>query len=243
MHKQLASTLRSRQLGDELRRAARRKRLTGTQVALRTDFSTSKVSRMFSGKRGTHPIDVALLLGLLDVPTGDRERLIGLAEDDANEGWWQKHRDYPPSESATLSYLTRTARRIECYGASRLPLLRTTAYTPNRSTLVTFFVEEQALAVPRDLLDHLLKSADQPETCLRVVPRAAALDVGDSAFELVVDQEGNHVVRVDLLNSTVFLEGPDTGSYRSALGRLRAAALDRDESADLIREIRDGVEP
>ncbi len=60
-------TMRSRELGEGLRRAMEAAGLTGVEAARRLDWSPSRVSRMLSGTRGTTEVDVAMFLTVCGV--------------------------------------------------------------------------------------------------------------------------------------------------------------------------------
>ncbi len=65
-------TMRSRELGEGLRRAMEAAGLTGVDAARRLDWSPSRVSRMLSGTRGTTDVDVAMFLTVCGVRGRER---------------------------------------------------------------------------------------------------------------------------------------------------------------------------
>ncbi len=60
-------TMRSRELGEGLRRAMETAGLTGVEAARRLDWSPSRVSRMLSGTRGTTEVDDGMFLAVCGV--------------------------------------------------------------------------------------------------------------------------------------------------------------------------------
>lgn len=85
-------TLRRRELGAFLRARRQELGLTVEQVAEHLLCSPSKVSRMETGQRGATARDVrdlCALYGVLDA--GERERLMNLAREGKQQGWWQSY--------------------------------------------------------------------------------------------------------------------------------------------------------
>lgn len=83
-----------RRLGAELRRLRTGKGLHLDAVAGRLQCSTSKISRLETGKGVPKPVDVRALMQLYDV-TGDAERdmLMRLVRESRTEGWWESYTD------------------------------------------------------------------------------------------------------------------------------------------------------
>jgi transcriptional regulator with XRE-family HTH domain len=83
-------TLRRRELGARLRSMRLGHGLTVEQVADQLLCSPSKVSRMETGQRSATPRDVRDLCGLYGVTdAAERERLMELAREAKQVGWWQ----------------------------------------------------------------------------------------------------------------------------------------------------------
>ena len=81
-----------RRLGAELRRLRTGKGLHLDAVAGRLQCSTSKISRLETGKGVPKPVDVRALMQLYEV-TGDAERemLLRLVRESRTEGWWTSY--------------------------------------------------------------------------------------------------------------------------------------------------------
>jgi transcriptional regulator with XRE-family HTH domain len=95
-------TMRSRELGEGLRRAMEAAGLTGVEAARRLDWSPSRVSRMLSGTRGTTEVDVAMFLTVCGVRGRERKRLLAVCQDQGVPGWLQEYGDRLPKQLITL---------------------------------------------------------------------------------------------------------------------------------------------
>lgn len=101
-------TVRRRELGTLLRGLRLGRGLTVDQVSAELLCSPSKVSRMETGQRGATLRDVRDLCDFYGVTdTAERERLMQLARDGKQHGWWQPlsldHRDYVGYEQDAAS--------------------------------------------------------------------------------------------------------------------------------------------
>jgi transcriptional regulator with XRE-family HTH domain len=95
-------TIRSRELGEGLRRAMERAGLNGAQAAHVLGWSPSWVSRLLSGKRAGSELHVAAFLGMCRVKGPERDRLIALCQELSTPGWLQQHGSRLPKELVTL---------------------------------------------------------------------------------------------------------------------------------------------
>lgn len=82
-------TVRRRELGAMLRGLRLEKGMTVDQVAERLLCSSSKVSRMETGQRSAALRDIRDLCDLYGVSDHGRERLMDLARESKQQGWWQ----------------------------------------------------------------------------------------------------------------------------------------------------------
>ena len=121
-------TVRRRELGALLRKLRKDKDLTVDQVTTYLECSASKISRIETGQRGATPRDVRDLCDLYGVTSqAERERLVGLAREGKQQGWWQSY-DLP---FATPMYvgLEAEAVRIKDYDSAVIPgLLQSADY-------------------------------------------------------------------------------------------------------------------
>ena len=91
-------TVRRRRLAAELRRL--RGNRTGSQISRGIGWSPTKISRAESGHESIPPSEVEKLLDFYGVEDPLRGRLLELAEDAAQRGWWEDYAD-----SLTPEYL------------------------------------------------------------------------------------------------------------------------------------------
>ena len=95
-------TIRSRELGEGLRRAMEQAGLNGKQAAHLLDWSTSRLSRLLSGKRGGNEVDVSALLAVCQVTGTERARRLELCREQNTPGWLQQHGSRLPQQLVTL---------------------------------------------------------------------------------------------------------------------------------------------
>ncbi len=98
----LEPTIRSRELGDGLRRAIEQAGLNGEHAAHVLGWSPSKMSRLLSGKRSTTEVDVAAILGMCRMKGKERDRLLALCQEQNTPGWLQQHGSRLPKQLVTL---------------------------------------------------------------------------------------------------------------------------------------------
>jgi transcriptional regulator with XRE-family HTH domain len=96
-------TIRSRELGEGLRRAMERAGLNGKQAAHVLGLSESWMSRLLSGKRGGSEAAIAALLGVCRVKAAERDRLLALCSELDTPGWLQQHGSRLPKQLVTTN--------------------------------------------------------------------------------------------------------------------------------------------
>jgi hypothetical protein len=122
-------TIRSRELGEGLRRAVDKAGLNGVQAAYELGWSTSKVSRLLSGKRGGNEVEVSALLAVCKVKGKERGRLLALCQEQHTPGWFQQHGSRLPKQVLTLIDHEDKAIAISEFQAMLVPgLLQTGDY-------------------------------------------------------------------------------------------------------------------
>ena len=122
-------TVRSRELGEGLRRAMEHAGLTGKQVAKLLDLSPSWVSRLVSGKRNVTAVQVSAFLAVCRAPSAERDRLLGLCEYQHTPGWFQQHGSRLPLQLVTLIDHENIAVAINDFEQTMVPgLLQTGDY-------------------------------------------------------------------------------------------------------------------
>ena len=122
-------TIRSRELGEGLRQAMQRAGHNGKTSAVQLGWSGARVSRLLSGKRGGSAVDVSAFLAVCGVTGRERERLLGLCEDQHRMGWLQQYGARLPKQVRTLIDHENKATKIRDFEALVIPgLLQTTDY-------------------------------------------------------------------------------------------------------------------
>jgi transcriptional regulator with XRE-family HTH domain len=117
-------------LGGHLRRLREDAHITTEQAASAIRGSHSKISRMEHGRVGFKDRDIADLLTLYGVTSGEeREALIKLAREANTPGWWQGYSDTLPHWVEPYFGLEAAASIIRCYELQFVPgLLQTEGY-------------------------------------------------------------------------------------------------------------------
>jgi transcriptional regulator with XRE-family HTH domain len=106
------STVRSRELGDALRRAMVRAGLSGSEVARRLEWSQSRVSRLLNGKRGGSEHDVLSFMVICGVTGNEHEHLLEICRHANTPGLLQRFTDGLPMQVQTLVDHENAAIRI-----------------------------------------------------------------------------------------------------------------------------------
>ena len=123
-------TIRSRELGEGLRRAMHNAGLSGKDVARLLDLSPSWVSRLISGKRNVTAVQASAFLAVCQAPSAERERLLELCDGQHTQGWFQQHGSRLPLQLVTLIDHENKAVAISCFDSTLVPgLLQTGDYT------------------------------------------------------------------------------------------------------------------
>ena len=123
-------TIRSRELGEGLRRAMHNAGLTGKDVARLLDLSPSWVSRLISGKRNVTAVQASAFLAVCRAPSAERERLLELCDEQHTPGWFQQHGSRLPLQLVTLIDHENKAVAISSFVSTVMPgLLQTGDYT------------------------------------------------------------------------------------------------------------------
>ncbi|HYS31687.1 MAG TPA: helix-turn-helix transcriptional regulator [Streptosporangiaceae bacterium] len=126
MTRGVSPTIRRRELGASLRKLRTDRRLSAEEVTARLLFSPTKLSRIETGQSGASQRDVRDLCDLYGVADpGERDRLMALAREGKQRGWWQDY-DLP---YATYVGLESEATSIKAYQSGAVPgLLQTEGY-------------------------------------------------------------------------------------------------------------------
>lgn len=123
-------TVRSQELGDELRTLRVGANCSLREAGRHIDASASKLSRIETGNSGADSEDIAALLVVYGVTGPKRRELLDLAREVERRGWWQRDRPDFPARQRTLVTLESRADRIVNFETVVVPgLLQTAEYT------------------------------------------------------------------------------------------------------------------
>lgn len=156
-------TLRRRELASRLRELRKQSGLTVEEVARQLLCSSPKISRIETGTRSPTLRDVRDLCVLYKVSEAEQERLMTIARESKQQGWWNKFDDLAIDP---LIGLEIEAKRISSYESSIVPwAFQTEQYAravirgmaPRMDDRV---LEERVTA--RMTRQELLRSADPP---------------------------------------------------------------------------------
>jgi transcriptional regulator with XRE-family HTH domain len=182
-------TLRRRELGTLLRARRLELGLTVEQVGERLEFSPSKVSRLETGQRGATARDVRDLCDLYGISEAtERERLITLAREGKQHGWWQSY----DLDFSTYVGLEADATSIRYYQSIVIPgLLQSAEYARAMHDVVV----QPKLSPER--IDELVKVRLTRQEVLKREPRVA--------ISAIIDEAALHRVVGDTVTMTAQL--------------------------------------
>ena len=141
--------------------------MTCEDVAEHLECSTSKISRIETGRVRVSPRDVRDMLDLYRVPEPQRDSLVQLARESRQKGWWHAYSDAIEPRFATYIGLESAASEIRIYEVTLIPgLLQTEDYA--RAVIAAGAVEGSPEAVERNVAFRMarqpaLTSADPPQ--------------------------------------------------------------------------------
>jgi transcriptional regulator with XRE-family HTH domain len=146
-------TVRRRRLALELRRLREVARLTCEEVAEHLECSTSKISRIETGRVSVSPRDVRDMLDLYGVSAQQGASLVQLARDSRQKGWWHAYSDTIQPRFATYIGLESAASEIRIYEVTLIPaLLQTEEYARTVITAGTVGGDHDGVARNVELL-------------------------------------------------------------------------------------------
>ena len=130
--------------------------MTCEDVAEHLECSTSKISRIETGRVRVSPRDVRDMLDLYRVPEPQRDSLVQLARESRQKGWWHAYSDGAQPQLTTYLGLESAASEMRIYRINRIPgLLQTEDYT--RALLATGMVRTP----PPDQQQHFALLAER----------------------------------------------------------------------------------
>jgi transcriptional regulator with XRE-family HTH domain len=172
-------TVRRRELGALLRGLREERRFSVKQVTEHLMCSASKISRLETGERGATLRDVRDLCDLYDVTAPERDRLMALARESKQQGWWQPY-DLPYSNYVGLE---AEATAISGFHSSVLPgLLQTSEYA----------VEVHRAAVPEVSTPELTPAVIEQRVEARLRRQDLLTKENPLKFSIVLDEAVLH---------------------------------------------------
>jgi hypothetical protein len=196
-------TVRRRRLAAELRRL--RGNRTGNDVSRAIGWSTTKISRAESGRESLPPAEIKKLINYYGVTDPLRGRLLGLAEDAVQQGWWDEYAD--ALDPRYLEFIGLEAEATSClqWQSEYAPgLLQTEAYARRLSAVYQTLaptippsVHERFLRVRMLRQERLIR---EPALQLSVVVDEAVLLRGVGDREVMREQLAHLVDVAELPN-------------------------------------------
>jgi hypothetical protein len=185
-------TVRRRRLAAELRRL--RGSRTGTEIARGVGWSPTKISRAESGRESIPPHEVEKLLDYYGVTGPLRQRLLGLAEDATQRGWWDKYADVLTPEFTEFIGLEAEAEMSLQYQADAVPgLLQTEDYTRRLNDAYRIV----AATTPPSVLERVLQvRMIRQQSLIRTPPLQLSVIIDEAVLLRRVGD--NTVMRVQL---------------------------------------------
>jgi hypothetical protein len=165
------STARSRELGEELRRARHRARLSSGVVAGALGWSVGKLSKLETGSRGTSPWEIGTLVGRLGADKPTRDRILTIATE-PDTGTFVRLHGRSADDLLAVSVHERAARTITVYEPLVIPCL---AQTERYARVLT---GSNAVADARKARQDRLRRAGGPDIVLYVHEAALRMVVG-----------------------------------------------------------------
>src|SRR5216683_1193083 len=238
-------TVRRRRLALELRRLREAARLTCEEVAEHLECSTSKVSRIETGRVSVSPRDVRDMLDLYGVSAQQGASLVQLARDSRQKGWWHAYSDTIQPQFATYIGLESAASEIRIYEVTLIPgLLQTEEYA--RTVIAAGTVGGDHEGTERNVAllmarQPLLALARLPNVAIQVIPFGAGAHpaMGRPFVILAFPERADpDVVYLEDLTSALYVENvEEVDRYNMFFNHLRATALSFADSARLITSV------
>jgi hypothetical protein len=150
--------------------------MTCEEVADHLECSTSKISRIETGRVSVSPRDVRDMLDLYGVSAPQRDSLVQLARESRQKGWWHAYSDTIQPRFATYIGLESAASDIRIYEVTLIPsLLQTEDYA--RTVIAAGAMDGAPAAVDRNVALLMARqpplTSDDPPKLWAVLDEAA----------------------------------------------------------------------
>jgi hypothetical protein len=225
-------------LGAHLRRLREAQGVTREDAGWEIRSSESKISRMELGRVGFKERDVADLLTLYGVDDGEeRNRLLALARDANNPGWWHRFGDVLPNWFQSYLGLEAAAALIRTYEVQFVPgLLQTRDYARSVVRLGHGRAKEDEIERRVELRmqrQQVLKRPDAPK--LWVVVDEAALRRPIGGREIMRAQvEALLEANTNLLNVRLQVIPFNAGGHAAAGGAFTILRFPDEDLPDVV---------
>jgi len=234
-----------RRLGAELRRLRNRSGLTLDDVAAQMTCSTSKISRLETGKGIPKVPDVSELMRIYGVDSDDeRDLLLGLVHDGRKHGWWEPLTEGVAPERFVMDVpgryaaLENDATTVRSFDVTFIHgLLQTPAYA--RAVLATVLphhgkAEIDRLVELRMVRQEALRRTDSAPLELVSVIDEAALQRSVGSSELMIDQLEQLREMAGLPHVQVHVLPYDAGLLRAHGGHFVLLEIPRNLGSDVV---------
>ncbi len=183
------TTVRSRELGAELREARTRINLKADKLSKSLGWSASKVSRLEHGQRGASDFDLGALLGRLEIDAASRTRIRRLIHEQ-DLGYFLRTHDGKLSDNLTCLIIHERAALTMCkYEPMLIPgLLQTPGYARAVINPMGNFTADDTdfMVEARMNRQSTLTGPQSPETTFYIHEIALRSIIGD--FQVMQDQ-------------------------------------------------------
>ncbi|GGP63643.1 helix-turn-helix domain-containing protein [Saccharothrix coeruleofusca] len=175
------TSVKSRTVANALRAYREQHRLSCEDVGEVLGVSSSKISRMETGRSGLQLDDVSALLGFYKVPGARRKELLDLMRRGEELGWWERQAGLPKLWRALIDFENK-ASRIQNYEPLMVPgLLQTAEYARSLITSLDPTVSEHeldTLVSSRMARQVLLAKSNAPQFLAVIHETALRIQVG-----------------------------------------------------------------
>ncbi|RAY14129.1 XRE family transcriptional regulator [Actinomadura craniellae] len=167
--------VRRRRLGIELRTIREERGLTADQLAKLIHYSRMQVSRLENGLVRPDVAELIKILKILGLPDEERARLVDIACDGAERGWWDRYGNAMGARQRLYANIEYGAATIREYNQTAMPgIFQTREFT---ESLIELTEAEDALDFhPQKMIDARLER------------RHAMLRPDGPAYEVVLDE-------------------------------------------------------
>src|SRR6516162_244958 len=256
-------------LGGHLRRLREEAFITTEQAAGAIRGSHSKISRMEHGRVGFKDRDIADLLTLYGVTSGEeREVLLKLAREANTPGWWQGYSDILPHWVEPYFGLEAAASIIRIYELQFVPgLLQTADYARAIIRLGNASTEEDVTrraeariarqeiltrenpprlwAVMDEQIRHLARMCEHPAVTLQILPfQVGAHPAMGGQFTILRFSEPDlrDVIYIEQLTSALYLDKPaEVDSYLEVMEQLCLQAEPAAKTPEILKAAYDAI--